>query len=128
MSFLKKHWRFTVPVVVVLCVLLLGAVALYRASEPPEPKTIYAVPERSAPNNSPVLNTGGVATVETVPSANTRGETESQETELASDSENLESCCPEEELFPEPASTHDAAGQLSHSFAHPRSYRRCPEA
>ena len=38
-------------------------------------------------------------TVETVPSANTRGETESRETELASDSENLESRCPEEELL-----------------------------
>ena len=109
MSFLKKHWRFTVPVVVVLCVLLLGAVALYRASEPPEPRTIYAVLERDGPNNSPALNTGGI---ETVPSANTHGETESQRTELASDSENLESCCSEEELLPEPASADDAAGNF----------------
>ena len=112
MSFLKKHWRFTVPVVVVLCVLLLGAVALYRASEPPEPKTIYGVPERSAPNNSPSLKPGGITTVETVPSANTRGETESRETELASDSENLESRCPEEELLSEPASADDATGNF----------------
>ena len=112
MSFLKNHWQFTVAAVVVLCVLLLGAVALYRASEPSEPKTIYGVPERSAPNNSPALNTGGIVTVETVPNANTRGETEPQETELASDSANLESCCPDEELFPKPASAHDATGNF----------------
>ena len=37
MSFLKKHWRFTVPPVVVLCVLLLAVVALHSTSEPSEP-------------------------------------------------------------------------------------------
>ena len=31
MSFLKKHWRFTVPAVAMLCVLLLGMVLLYSA-------------------------------------------------------------------------------------------------
>ena len=51
MSFLKNHWQFTVAAVVVLCVLLLGAVALYSASEPPESKTVYEMPERSGPDN-----------------------------------------------------------------------------
>ncbi len=58
MSFLKKHWRFTVPAVVVLCVLLLGVVALYSTSEPPEPKTVYVMPDSSS-DNPPALNTGG---------------------------------------------------------------------
>lgn len=48
MSFLKEHWRFTVPPVVVLCALL-GVVVLYSPSEPPEPKTVYVMPERSSP-------------------------------------------------------------------------------
>lgn len=95
MSFLKKHWRFTVPAVVVLCVLLLGAVVLYTTSETPEPKRVYAMPERS-PDNPPPINTGGRSTIETPPSAETTGETESLETEVANDTENLEACCPEE--------------------------------
>ena len=40
MSLLKKQWRFTVSAVIALCVLLLGAVALYRASKPQESKTV----------------------------------------------------------------------------------------
>ena len=53
MSFLKKHWRFTVPAVIVLCVLLLGVFTLYTNNKPPEPKTVYGMPERS-PDNPPV--------------------------------------------------------------------------
>lgn len=59
MSFLKKHWRFTVPAVVVLCVLLLGVVALYSTGEAPEPTTVYVMPERN-PDNPPAVNTGGL--------------------------------------------------------------------
>ena len=113
MSFLKKHWRFTVPVVVVLCVLLLGAVALYRASEPSEPKTVYEMPERSG--EQPRLNTSGIP-LRSVPTAHTLAETEQlaaeQEVDVPSDLANLESCCPEEELLPEPASADDAAGNF----------------
>ena len=45
MSFVKKHWRFTVPAVVALCVLLLGVFLLYGTSEPPELTRVYAMPE-----------------------------------------------------------------------------------
>ena len=45
MSFLKRHWRFTVPAVVVLCVLLLGVVVLYSTSEPPEDNVVHVSPE-----------------------------------------------------------------------------------
>ena len=60
MSFLKKHWRFTVPAVIVLCVLLLGVFTLYTNNKPPEPKTVYGMPERS-PDNPPSINTGGIS-------------------------------------------------------------------
>lgn len=48
MSFLKKHWRFTVPAVVVLSVLLLGVVVLYGTHKPPEPIVVYGLPDRTA--------------------------------------------------------------------------------
>ena len=100
MSFLKKHWQFTVPAMVVLCVILLGVVVLYSTSEPPERRRFYAMPERS-PDNSPPINTGGVSlspvpvssagvatTVSTTPTAKTET--------LAPKDEGLETCCPEE--------------------------------
>ena len=104
MSFLKKHWRFTVPAVVVLCVLLVGVVALYSTSEPPEPKTVYVMPERSSTDNSPTVNTGGIATSSLVQSAETTAPVESPTQEIVSDTESPESCCPEEELLDESAS------------------------
>ena len=94
MSFLKKHWRFTVPAIVVLCVLLLGVVALYSTSEPLEPKTVYVTPERSA--NPPPLNTGWEARVAPERSVEPSGAVGSPTDELVSDTESLESCCPEE--------------------------------
>ena len=101
MFFLKKHWRFTVPAVVVLCVLLLGGIALYSTSEPPEPKTVYVMPERSSTDNSPTVNSGGIATSSLlVQSAETTAPAESPTQEFVSDAESLESCCPEEELIP----------------------------
>ena len=60
MSFLKKHWRFTVPAAVVLCVLLLCVFTLYTTSETSEPKTVYGMPERS-PDNPLSINTGGIS-------------------------------------------------------------------
>jgi len=100
MFFLKKHWRFTVPAVVVLCVLLLGGIALYSTSEPPEPKTVYVMPERSSTDNSPTVNSGGIATSSLVQSAETTAPAESPTQEFVSDTESLESCCPEEEFIP----------------------------
>ncbi|MDE0041890.1 MAG: hypothetical protein OXT74_07635 [Candidatus Poribacteria bacterium] len=57
---MKKDWKFTVPAVMVFCVLLIGVVALYSTSTPPELKTVYAMPERSSLDNPPALNTGGI--------------------------------------------------------------------
>ena len=62
MSFLKQHWRFIVPMAVVLCVLILGVVALYSTNEPPEPKTVYVMPERGSPDISPAFNAGVMST------------------------------------------------------------------
>ena len=105
MSFLKKHWRFTVPAVVVLRVLLLGAVALYSTGDPPEPKRVYAMPERSSPDNSPLLNTGEISDFEPSPSAYT---TESPANEFVNDADSLQSCCPEEDSLLEHASADNA--------------------
>jgi hypothetical protein len=112
MSFLKKHWRFTVPAGAVLCVLLLGVVVLYSTSEPPEPKTVYAMPERSA--DPPSLNNGGVTSmsINTEPRPKTIGVTELPTNAVVAEAESLESCCPEEELLPESASTDDGMGNL----------------
>ena len=63
MSFLKKHWRFTVPAVVVLCVLLLGVVALYSTSEPPEPKRVYVMPESNVSQPRPPLGSTKMASI-----------------------------------------------------------------
>ena len=95
MSFLMKHWRFTVPAVVVLCALLLGVIALYSTNTLPEPERVYAMPERS-PDNQPTFNTGGIATIEPVPSAETTVATESPANEIPGDADRLEACCPEE--------------------------------
>ena len=65
MSFLKKHWRFTLPAVVVLCMLIIGVTVLYINSTPPESKTVYVMPERS-PDNPPVLNAGGLPATQIV--------------------------------------------------------------
>lgn len=91
MSFLKRNWRLTVPAFVALCALLIGVIVLYSTGEPPEPKTVYVMPERTA-DNPPPINTGGI-----VPSTELIGTTESPTTEVASAAENLETCCPEEE-------------------------------
>ena len=104
MSFLKKHWRFTVPAVVVFCVLLICVVALYSTSKPPEPRTVYVLPERSSSDNPPALNTGGIATLAPAQSADTNGAAELPTDDFVSDTESLESCCPEEELLDENAS------------------------
>lgn len=92
MCFLKKHWRFTILVAVVLCVLLLGVVALYSTSETPEPKRVYVMPERS-PDSSPIDN-GVLHAVSTVPAAGS-GPTATSNTETIA-AESLESCCPDE--------------------------------
>ncbi len=103
MTFLKQHWRFAVPTAVVLCVLILGAVALYSTSEPLEPSRVYAMPERS--ETPPSLNTGGLLPVGTVPSDEITVATESSDTQIASAAESPESCCPEVDTF---EATHDS--------------------
>lgn len=60
MSFLKKHWRFTMPAVVVLCVLLVGVVVLYSTNESSEPTTVYTMPARGL-DNSVGVNTAPIA-------------------------------------------------------------------
>ena len=95
MSFLKKHWRFTVLAVFVLCVLLLGVVVLYRTGGTPEPKTVYVMPERSeAP---PSLNTDeGEGLIRSVPTIETDTSNNAVSIENPSDVETVESCCPDE--------------------------------
>jgi len=47
MSFLRKHWRFTAPAVIVICALLIGAVMMHSSNgKPTETKTVYVMPER----------------------------------------------------------------------------------
>lgn len=131
MSFLKKHWRVTVPAVVVLSLLLLGVFTLYTTSEPPQPETVYAMPERSA-DNPPPLNTGGVS----IPSSTTpaaqlvsnppHGDAAHEGLQTASvertapiaavqestghNSEAIETCCPDDINTTEPLSSpQDAA-------------------
>ena len=109
MSFLKTHWRFTVPAVIVLCAVLAGVFTLYSTSEPPEPETVYAMPERS-PDNPPALNTGGVlltasnTDVDTPVGTIATATSETLESELVSDAESVEACCPEDASF---LATHD---------------------
>ena len=112
MSFLKQHWRFTVPAVVVLCVLLLGVLTLYGTSTPPEPKTVYVMPERNPDNPLPV-NTGGIpphtsiaSSTETIPGA-APAEKQTQTSDAIDD--NLESCCPEISKEIVDGHSHDSA-------------------
>ena len=93
MSFLKKHWRFTVPAVVVLCTLLIGLVVMYSTGEPPEPKTVYAMPERTT-DNPPPINTGGLLLSASATSDVHVGTAEAREPAI--DADNLELCCPDE--------------------------------
>ncbi len=72
MSFLKTHWRFTLPITVVVLCLIVGTLTLYGTDKPQEPKTEGAE----------------IAPVETPPSADT-----------ADDLESAEECCDDEELL-----------------------------
>lgn len=102
MSFFKKHWRWSVPLTVVVLCLSLGSVLVVRSntSTSPEPKIIYTLPERT---NDTRVNTGGIQP-STLPT--TRPETQSQvakvpvETSSNADSiqdlEPLEECCEDE--------------------------------
>ena len=104
MFFLKKHWRFTVPAVVVLCVILLGVVALYSTGEPSDPKTVYAMPERNS-DNPLAVNTGGIpiqtsSDVNSLTTSNAETTSVDESTTiseaLGSDADAFETCCPEE--------------------------------
>ena len=106
MSFLKKHWPFTVPAAVILCMLLVGVVALYSTSEPPELKRVYVMPERS--DNPIVANTGGIplqtsSNVNISTASNTETTSIDESTAisevLGSDADAFETCCPEEDAL-----------------------------
>ncbi len=58
MSLLKKHWRFTLPITVVVLCLIVSTLTLYGTDKPKEPKIVYAIPEQSS-NEPPAINTGG---------------------------------------------------------------------
>ena len=75
MSFLKTHWRFTLPITVVVLCLIVGTLTLYGTDKPQEPKTEGAE----------------IAPVETPPSADT-----------ADDLEPLEECCNDEVVLDAP--------------------------
>ena len=72
MSFLKTHWRFTLPITVVVLCLIVGTLTLYGTDKPQEPKT----------------EVSEIAPVETSPAADT-----------ADDLESAEECCDDEELL-----------------------------
>ncbi len=106
MSLLKKHWRFTLPITVVVLCLIVSALTLYGTDKPQEPKTVYTVPEQSS-NEPPAINTGG-ASLQTP--TNARAETKTEGAEIAAmetssgadttdDLEPLEECCDDEELL-----------------------------
>ncbi len=110
MSFLKKRWRFAAPTVVVLCVLILGVVVLYSPSEPPEPKRVYVMPERSSTDNPVSLNTGGVLlSASTPPAAQLASDYEASQTApigpiaagqepMEQPPEDVETCCPDDAI------------------------------
>lgn len=105
MSFLKKHWRFTVPAVIVLCVVMIGVVALYGISKPLEPKTVYTMPEPN-PARAEILKHASPSTQK----ANVHRKTDTiryvsekpeQSTALSEATAELlpdEECCPEESI------------------------------
>ena len=45
MSFLKRHWLYASGGLFLLLCIVLGAILVWRANQPVEPKTIYALPE-----------------------------------------------------------------------------------
>ena len=45
---LKKYWRFTLPITAVVLCITVGTLMLYGTDKPQEPRSGYAVPERSA--------------------------------------------------------------------------------
>ena len=53
MSYLKTHWLYAITAVAVLCVLI-SAFLLVRARQPPEPTTVYVMPEPN-PNRAKIL-------------------------------------------------------------------------
>lgn len=101
MSFLKKHWRFTLPITVVVLCLIVGTFTLYGIDKPQEPKIVYAMPERSV-EVTPPLNTGGTS-LPTSTTAPAEAETESADTSTAADNpvdlEPLEECCEDESVL-----------------------------
>jgi hypothetical protein len=58
MSYLKKHWCWMLPVVIVACIIV-GAFTVIRANQPTEPVVVYRLPERS-PKRAAPLNAGGL--------------------------------------------------------------------
>lgn len=106
MSLLKKHWRFTLPITVVVLCLIVGTLTLYGTDKPQKAKTVYAMPERSFDDPSS-LNTGGVSLqTSTIARAETKtegAEITAMETSSGADTtddlESLEECCDDEELL-----------------------------
>ena len=100
MSFLKKHWRFTVPTVIVVCVMLLGVVVLYSTSQTPEePARVYAMPERPIAVAPEITAAHPVYQSETVQPTTDLPETAPTNTDnlVAQEAPLSEaSCCPEE--------------------------------
>lgn len=106
LKFLKKYSRFTVPPILMLCALL-AVVVLYAPDKTPNPKTVYTMPARS-PHTPSVVNTGGMpfqtssnANVSATSSTTHASVEDSTATshDLASDTDALETCCPEETVL-----------------------------
>ena len=92
MSFLKKYWRFIIPALAVLCVILLSAFILYSNITPSDPKRVYLMPERNL-DNPQSLNTGGIA-ITTSPGV---AFAVREEVPIPADEDgSLDPCCPDE--------------------------------
>lgn len=102
MSLLKKHWRFTLPITVVVLCLIVSTLTLYGTDKPQEPKTVYA-----SSNEPSAINTGG-ASLQTSTIARAETKTEGAEitpmetssgADTTDDLESLEECYDDEELL-----------------------------
>ena len=94
MSILKKRWYFVLAAVVILLASI-GVYVSITAPQPTEPKVVYMMPERSSDNPKPI-NSGGIALTESAPSVEGEAAAEPLSNQIPSDTESVESCCPEE--------------------------------
>ena len=103
MSFRTKLLRCTLPAVIALCVLLLAVRTMFRTNEPPEPKRVYVMPERSI--NPPPVNTGGLPLEQSMTS-NYAATTESGDMDSSTSDSSSDEPGADDNTTPPPLSSH----------------------